>query len=190
MIKIILHSSARHIPTSGYILTYTRCVHDGQVLHSATFNRQCITTSATKVSPLLQRWHLRGATWWTLAVERRTWKISYNRWQTSLRCGLHKTWYFVYLIVVTGHVHAPPSRHLLFAKMLVRYISGSKYQGLFYWSNRNSSSKLLTKYVDADCARSQDTRKSTTGFLITFDNGMIRCKSKIKALVSLISAKS
>lgn len=64
------------------------------------------------------------------------------------------------------HFHYPTTRHILLAKLLLRYLNGTKNNGLFFTSTRHLTPESLRADIDADWGGNIDTRRSTTGVLI------------------------
>ena len=70
-------------------------------------------------------------------------------------------------------------------KRIIKYLKGNSNYGIKYTKNKN-----LNIYVDADYAGDNDTRRSTTGYVINFDSGPISWYSKLLQCIALSTAES
>ena len=86
-------------------------------------------------------------------------------------------------------VHDPCHRHLLLAQRVVRYISGTEQKKIFH-PRSTIKSDPLKGYVDADWPGCNDTRRSTTGILITINSAPVYWTSKRQSLVTLSSSEA
>jgi len=68
---------------------------------------------------------------------------------------------------------------------IFRYLKGTKYYGLSYTGNIN-----LDVYVDADLGGDEETKRSTTGFIINMGKTPICWYSKLQHCVSISTAES
>ena len=68
---------------------------------------------------------------------------------------------------------------------IFRYLKGTKYYGLRFTDNIN-----LNVYVDADLGGDEETKRSTTGFIINMGNTPISWYSKLQHCVSISTAES
>jgi len=69
---------------------------------------------------------------------------------------------------LTRHVSAPTMEHLAAAKTVLRYLKGTASLGLTY-----GSAAAMVGYSDADYAGDLDTRRSTTGYVFTFNGAAV-----------------
>lgn len=102
--------------------------------------------------------------------------------------------------VLSRNLHCPTHRHLLHAKRLLRYISGTRTHGLFFPSDSQQTQlhaatshafqSPMHAAVDADWGGDQDTRRSTTGFIIAINAAPIFWRSKRQSLITLSSGES
>src|ERR1044072_2055643 len=81
----------------------------------------------------------------------------------------------------------PKASHLIQAKRIIKYVSGTSDYGILYTHGTSSS---LTGYCDADWARSADDRKSTSGGCFFLGNNLISWFSKKQNFVSLSTAEA
>ena len=91
-------------------------------------------------------------------------------------------------------VSAPGQNHMTAAKHLLRYLKGTKEMGLKYSrpSNKGPMDRpnQLWGFVDSDWAGCQDTRRSTSGFVLVLNGSAISWKSKCQSVVALSSAEA
>lgn len=90
--------------------------------------------------------------------------------------------------VLARQMHAPTLRNLVLAKRLVRYLLGTKDLALYYPTD--SSAQPLFAFADADWAGCRDTRKSTSGSLVTVNAAVISWSFQRQHIVSLSSAEA
>jgi len=88
------------------------------------------------------------------------------------------------------HLHAPTPRHAALLKRLLRYLAGSLSLGLHYPFTDSCTPSSLRAFADADWGGCLDSRKSTTGFVITVNDAPVHWRSKRQTLISLSSANS
>ena len=91
---------------------------------------------------------------------------------------------------LSRHLHDPSFRHLLQAKRVLRYISGTLDLGIHSQSGSPLTPDSLGAYLSADCGGDIETRKSTTGFVITVNLTPVFWRSARQQLVTLSSAES
>ncbi|KAK9057134.1 hypothetical protein SSX86_024501 [Deinandra increscens subsp. villosa] len=84
-------------------------------------------------------------------------------------------------------MHDPRSPHWLAALHTLAYVHGSLTQGLFFNKNVDFS---LAAYCDSDWASCPNSRKSVSGYFISFGGSPISWKSKKQHTVSLSSAEA
>lgn len=73
-------------------------------------------------------------------------------------------------------------------KRVLRYLSGTKQVGVRYY--KNSDTTELSAFSDSDFAGDQETRKSTTGYVIMFCGGPVSWSSRKQPIVSLSSTEA
>ncbi|KAF0709191.1 hypothetical protein AaE_012946 [Aphanomyces astaci] len=83
------------------------------------------------------------------------------------------------------HLHAPRTPHLLGAKRVLRYLSGTKTWGIQF----GTGEPTLGGYCDASWATRPD-RRSTTGFLWSFLGGPLMWKSVRQRITALSSCEA
>lgn len=76
--------------------------------------------------------------------------------------------------------------HFKVAKALLRYLVGTKNHGI----RLGGSSETLKAYVDADHQGCLDTRRSTTGWAVTYNGGVIAWKTRKQPTISHSTAES
>ncbi|RVW68108.1 Retrovirus-related Pol polyprotein from transposon RE1 [Vitis vinifera] len=89
---------------------------------------------------------------------------------------------------VSQFMTSPRHLHLDAVRRIIRYLRGSPTRGLFF---PIGSSLQLVAYSDADWARCQDTRRSTTGWCMFLGDGLIswRCKKQDRVSKSTTEAE-
>jgi len=91
------------------------------------------------------------------------------------------------VLTLSQYMQRPCQGHFDIGLRFLRYVRLNPEQGLFF----NSSSSLsLMAFCDADWASCRDSRRSVSGFYISFGGSPISWKSKKQASVSLSSAES
>ncbi len=73
-------------------------------------------------------------------------------------------------------------------KQVFRYLKGTLDRGLFFKSG--GKGKLLESYVDALYAECILTQRSTTGYVLTFDEDVVDWKSKKQSIVAQSSSEA
>jgi len=76
-------------------------------------------------------------------------------------------------------VSAPMVAHLAAAKVVLRYLAGTKAKGLWYQQDG-----ALVGYSDADFAADKDTRRSTSGNVFLLQGAAVSWKSKLQGSVA------
>ncbi|XP_047263809.1 secreted RxLR effector protein 161-like [Capsicum annuum] len=84
-------------------------------------------------------------------------------------------------------MNQPSNDHFLVALRVLRYLSSTSNQGLFFSSS--PCFELLT-FCDADWASCRDSRYSVSGFFISLGGSPIAWKSKKQTSISLSSAEA
>ncbi|PNX96549.1 putative gag/pol polyprotein, partial [Trifolium pratense] len=84
--------------------------------------------------------------------------------------------------VISRFLANPRKEHWNAVKWILRYLRGTSKMSLCFGS-RNPE---LIGYTDADMARDIDSRKSTSGFLITFSGGAVSWRSKLQKCVAFV----
>ena len=88
--------------------------------------------------------------------------------------------------LVARFMHQPHESHWRIAKRILRYVSGTKFYGLFYDAYNDSN---LVAYIDADWEGSLDDQKSTSGYIFLFGGKPISWSSKKQPTVALSTAE-
>ena len=78
------------------------------------------------------------------------------------------------------YMHAPTSRHMGFAKHVLKYLRNTSRLGIRYQA---SGDNIIRASCDASYLDSPDDGKSTLGFIITLNGGTIAFKSKLSKIV-------
>jgi hypothetical protein len=95
--------------------------------------------------------------------------------------------------VLSRFLSHPGSAHVLAAKRVLRYLSGTPHAGLIFQNQGYKTSQeevTITAYSDADWAGDLDDRKSTTGYIILMNGNVINWNSKKQATVALSTAEA
>ena len=83
--------------------------------------------------------------------------------------------------VVSRFLSNPGREHWNAVKWIMRYLRGTSKLRLSF----GSGEPVLVGYTDADLAGDVDTRKSTSGYLITFAGGAVSWQSRLQKCVAL-----
>ncbi|KAF7810522.1 putative mitochondrial protein [Senna tora] len=89
--------------------------------------------------------------------------------------------------VVSRFMQSPKKPHLEAIRRILRYVKGTLDYGIFY---RKGPSCKLKGYSDADYAGDCDTRRSTTGYVMSIGSGAVSWCSKRQPTVSLCSTEA
>ena len=93
--------------------------------------------------------------------------------------------------VLARHCHAPTRRHMLYLKRVLRYVAGTVTLGLSYpRSGQTLSPRSIAVHVDADWGGCKETRRSTTGYIITINGTPIAWRTRRQTIIALSSAES
>ena len=79
-------------------------------------------------------------------------------------------------------MYQPHESHWRESKGILKYVSGTKFYGLFYTSANDSN---VLAYIDADWVGSLDDRKSTSGYAFLFGGSLVSWCNKKKPIVAL-----
>ena len=85
---------------------------------------------------------------------------------------------------LSQYMHEPKTSHMEAAIRMIKYVKQSPGLGILMSS---SSTNQMTAYCDADWASCANTRKSITGYLVTYGNSLISWKSKKQNNISPLS---
>ena len=88
--------------------------------------------------------------------------------------------------IVSRFAARPSQAHLAAAKRIIRYLGGTRHAGIVLGSTNTATLEI---YSDADWAGDLTTRKSTGGFLATY-NGPVSWSSKRQSVVALSSTEA
>ena len=80
--------------------------------------------------------------------------------------------------------NAPQAVHLRAVKKILRYLAGHRSDRITYTGTAKSGVPQALAYSDADYAEDYETRKSTTGWLVTLCNGAVSWRSKKQSTVA------
>ncbi|XP_021724278.1 uncharacterized protein LOC110691630 [Chenopodium quinoa] len=89
--------------------------------------------------------------------------------------------------LLSKFMHSPTSTHLQAVKRLLRYLAGTRTQGIILAS---SSVAHLTAFCDSDWASCLNSRRSTTGYCILLSKSPISWKAKKQSVVAKSSAEA
>jgi len=82
---------------------------------------------------------------------------------------------------LTQFSSCPTEEHIKAAKHVFRYVDGTRNLGLFY---PYTATNALNVYADADFGGCHDTKRSTSGYIVLFNNCCISWLSKKQASVA------
>ncbi|KAK0597024.1 hypothetical protein LWI29_021057 [Acer saccharum] len=88
--------------------------------------------------------------------------------------------------VVSQFLSNPGREHWNAIKWIMRYLRGTSSLRLCFGNEK----PLLVGYTDADMAGDVDTRKSTSGFLITFAGGAVAWQSRLHKCLALSTTEA
>ncbi|XP_073061797.1 secreted RxLR effector protein 161-like [Primulina eburnea] len=88
--------------------------------------------------------------------------------------------------VVRRFISKPGKEHWAAVKWISRYLRGTSKHRLTFGGSRLE----LVGYIDADMAGDVDSRKSTSGYLITFAGGAVSWQSKLQKCVALSTTEA
>ena len=83
--------------------------------------------------------------------------------------------------VVSCFLSNPGREHWEAIKWILRYLRGISKLTLSFGSGK----PVLVEYTDSDMARDEDSRKSTSGYLITLSGGVISWQSRLQKCIAL-----
>lgn len=84
----------------------------------------------------------------------------------------------------------PQEQHWLGIKRVLRYLRGTVDYGLFFSAIKTSEGDVLQCYSDSDFGGDTETRKSTTGYVLTFCGTAIDWFSRRQSVVALSTAEA
>uniref|UniRef100_A0A3Q7EB76 Reverse transcriptase Ty1/copia-type domain-containing protein n=1 Tax=Solanum lycopersicum TaxID=4081 RepID=A0A3Q7EB76_SOLLC len=88
--------------------------------------------------------------------------------------------------VVSRFVSNPGREHWNAVKWVMRYLCGTSSLSLCF----STGKPILCGYTDSDMAGDVDTRKSTSGYLVTFAGGAVSWQSRLQKCVALSTTKT
>lgn len=88
---------------------------------------------------------------------------------------------------VSQYCQNPGNGHWNAVKRIFSYLAGTPYHGLCF---RNSNNQAVIGYSDADFARDQDTRRSTTGYIFFYHGGPVVWASRRQRCTSLSTTEA
>ncbi|XP_062112968.1 secreted RxLR effector protein 161-like [Humulus lupulus] len=91
--------------------------------------------------------------------------------------------------IVSKFISNPEESHWEALKWILRYVKGTLDVGLIY-DSRFTNKDEVAGYVDSDYAGCLDTRRSTTGYVFTAQNGCISWKATQQKVVALSSTEA
>ena len=88
--------------------------------------------------------------------------------------------------VVSRFLSNPGKEHWNAVKWIMRYLRGTSKMCLSFGSGK----PMLVGYTDSDMAGDMDTRKSTSGYLITFSGGAVSWQSRLQKCIALSTTEA
>ena len=85
------------------------------------------------------------------------------------------------MLFLTQFSSCPIEEHIRAAKHIFRYVDGTWNLGLFY---PHTTTNAIDVYVDTDFFGYIDTRRSTSGYIVLFNNGCISWFSKKQSSIA------
>ncbi|CAM8982129.1 unnamed protein product [Rhodiola kirilowii] len=89
--------------------------------------------------------------------------------------------------LISRFMEQPQQSHLLVAKRILRYISGTSNYGIMY---SHTNEFCLTGYTDGDWAGDVEIWKSTSGYALYLRDGVVSWSSKKQHVVALSKAEA
>ena len=89
--------------------------------------------------------------------------------------------------LISRFMEKPKDAHWQAAKIILRYVKGTKRFGILYTASECSD---LVGYTDSDWAGSVDDRNSTSGYVFHMGSGAISWASKKQPIVALSTAEA
>ena len=96
--------------------------------------------------------------------------------------------------LLSRYLHKPGVKHLQAAKHTLRYVKGTLNLGVRYTRdlnrlrNRGHDLNILNGLTDSDCVGCKDTAKSTSGYLVLLNGGLVAHYSGRQTIVALCTA--
>ena len=87
-------------------------------------------------------------------------------------------------------MHAPTARHFRLLKRCLRYIAGTTELGLHFATKSPLGPDSLEASCDSEWGGCHETRRSTTGYLVTINGAPVYWRSKRQTVLSLSSAEA
>eukprot|EP00961_Rhodomonas_salina_P020749 279086-Rhodomonas_salina.1 len=84
----------------------------------------------------------------------------------------------------------PSPKHVLAAKLILKYLAGTKSLKLTYTRSDGPDANRLKCYADADHAGDPETRKSTTGYVLLLNGGAVSWASVRQQVTALSTAEA
>ncbi|KAG3012430.1 hypothetical protein PC121_g15203 [Phytophthora cactorum] len=94
---------------------------------------------------------------------------------------------------LSRYVQCPTQQHIGAAKRVLRYLVGTKTQGIMYTRDvreQQSSTLLIDGFCDSDWENDPDTRKSVTGYVHCLAGGAISWASRCQSIVAQSTAEA
>ncbi|POM59370.1 Integrase catalytic core protein [Phytophthora palmivora] len=94
---------------------------------------------------------------------------------------------------LSRYVQNPTQQHIGAAKRVLRYLVGTKTQGIVYTRNTPTEQKpelIIDGYCDSDWGNDPDTRKSITGFVHCMAGGAVSWASRRQTIVAQSTAEA
>ena len=88
---------------------------------------------------------------------------------------------------LSQYMSSPTDAHLQAAYRILQYLKGTPGSGIFFSA---TGTPQLRAFSDSDWAGCQDSRRSTTGFVVYFDSSLISWQSKKQSTVSRSSSEA
>lgn len=90
--------------------------------------------------------------------------------------------------VCSRHLEDPVEEDIVSVKRVMKYLVGTTHEGISYI--KDSDKNLLEAYCDADYAGDEETRRSTSGYVILYAGGPIAWCSRRQPIVALSSTEA
>jgi hypothetical protein len=84
---------------------------------------------------------------------------------------------------------APQAKHYKAVMRVLRYLSGIRSLAVVY-RRQTSNGNVLGGYSDASWATCEDTRKSTSGYVLMLNGGPVSWRSHLQSVIALSSTEA
>ena len=84
----------------------------------------------------------------------------------------------------------PGPTHMAAAKQILKYLKGTKTQGLTYRRQQGKLTNTMVAYADSDHAACRETKRSVTGYVVLLNGAAVAWQSKRQLVTALSTAEA